>query len=123
MACGTQAPEPPQAQEPLPGAFRLTAEPATAPYRLTIRVDEGGDADASRRMAEFEQGDEVFLHWSTLPLPAEKWIEVNGRRCEGLFEIEARRETDLLLRLQDGECRVELLGTHAEGAVHSLPSD
>ncbi len=114
-------PEPPQAQEPLPGAFRLTAEPATAPYRLTIRVDEGGDA--SRRTAEFERGHQVLVHWSTLPLLAEKWIEVNGRRCEGPFEIEARRETDLLLRLQDDGCQVEILGAHPEGTVHSLPSD
>ena len=117
----TQPAEPPLAAEPLPGTFRLTSDRRRAPYRLIIRIDEAGGP--SGRTAEFASGDEVLVHWSTLPLPDEKWIEVNGRDCEGTFGIQARIETDLLLVLSDGGCRIEILGIHPEGEIHPLPRD
>ncbi len=49
----------------------------------------------------------IVVNWSTLPLPHEKQIGVNGVDCEGMFGIQARIETDLLLILTDDACRVE----------------
>jgi hypothetical protein len=112
-------PEPTQAAEPLPGAFHLTSAPESAPYPLTVRIDDIGGP--SRRAAEFEEGDQVVVDWSTLPLPPAKWIEVNGNDCEGTFGIRPRSETDLLLILADDGCRVQVLGVHAEGASHLQP--
>jgi hypothetical protein len=108
--------EPPIVGEPDPGSFHLTSDPPLAPYALTIRIDEAGGP--SRRTAEFAEGGEVVVDWSTLPLPPAKWIEVNGQDCVGTFAIQARFETDLLLTLTDDVCRVEVLGTHLEGGPH-----
>ncbi len=113
------SPEPTLVGEPLPGSFHLTSDPRLAPYALTIRIDEAGGP--SLRTAEFAQGDEVVVDWSTLPLPLAKWIEVNGQDCEGTFAIQERIETDLLLILMDDICRVEVLGMHLEGGPHHQP--
>lgn len=70
---------------------------------------------------EIEEGDEVVADWSDLPLPAEKWIEVNGQDCEGTFGVRERFETDLLLILADDGCRIQFLGAHPEGEPHIGP--
>jgi len=108
-----QPTEPPIHGEPLPGSFHLTSDPPLAPYALTIRIDRVGGP--SGRSAEFEEGDEVVVDWSTLP--GVNWMEVNGHDCEGTFEIQAQIETDLLLTLGEDSCRVEVVGSHPEGAV------
>jgi hypothetical protein len=105
--------------EPLPGSFHMTSDPPLAPHPLSIRSDDIGGP--SGRSAEFEAGDEVVVDWSTLPLPEVKWIEVNGRDCEGTFTIQERVEIDLMLILIDGACRIEVLGTHPEGGPHLVP--
>lgn len=110
----------------LPGSYYLTSDPPLAPYRLSIREDDVGVDDVSgphRRTATFEAGQEVVLDWSTLPLPQQKWIEVNGQDCEGRFDIQARVQTDLLLILTDDVCRIEVLGLHPEGAPHHTPGE
>lgn len=61
----------------------------------------------------------IILQWSTLPLPEQKWIEINGQDCEGTFGIQERIETDLLLSLTDDGCRIEVLGSHPEGGSHA----
>ncbi len=109
--------QPPIHGEPLPGSFYLTSDPPRAPYVLTIRVDHVDGP--SGRNAQFDEGDAIVVNWSTLPLPHEKWIEINGRDCEGTFGIQARIETDLLLILTDDACRVEVLGSHPEGGPHA----
>lgn len=119
--CLSQPPEPTLLGEPDPGSFHLTAEPPLAPYFLSIRADEAGGP--SRRNAQFDGGDQVVVDWSTLPLPQVKWIEVNGRDCEGTFGIKERAETDLLLILAGDVCRVEVLGTHPEGGPHHEPGE
>lgn len=86
---------------------------------MIIRLGDIGGP--SRRTAEFAEGGEVIVDWSTLPLPPAKWIEVNGHACDGTFTIQPRFETDLLLTLVDDTCRVEVLGTHQEGGIH-LPA-
>lgn len=111
--------EPPIHGEPLPGSFYLTSDPPLAPHRLTIREDDIGGP--SRRSAQFDEGDAIVVNWSTLPLPDEKWIEVNGQDCEGTFGIRARFETDLSLVLTDDGCRVQVLGSHPEGGPHHVP--
>lgn len=115
----TQPTEPPLIGDPLPGSFHLTSDPPRAPYPVTIRIDHGGGP--SRRNAQFEEGDEVVVDWSTLPLPEAKRIEVNGQDCEGTFGIHERLETDLLLILTDDGCQVEDLGSHPEGGSHWHP--
>jgi len=112
-----QPTEPPIHGEPLPGSFYLTSDPPLAPHPLTIRADEIGGP--SRRSAQFDEGEAIVVNWSTLPLPDEKWIEVNGQDCEGIFGIQARIETDLLLILTDDGCRVGVLGSHPEGDSHA----
>lgn len=113
--------EPPIHGEPLPGSFYLTSDPPLAPYALSIRVDDIGGP--SGRSAQVDAGDAIVVNWSTLPLPDEQWIEVNGQDCEGTFGIQARFETDLLLTLTDDACRVQLLGSHPEGGPHNQPGE
>jgi hypothetical protein len=115
----TETTEPSIHGDPLPGSFYLTSDPPLAPYPVTIRVETTGGT--SGRSAHFDEGDVVFVQWSTLPLPHEKWIEVNGQNCEGTFEIRARIETDLLLSLTDDGCRVEVLGSHPEDGWAPMP--
>lgn len=105
--------------EPLPGSFHLTASPPLAPFELTIRADDIGGP--SGRSAQFEEGEEIVVMWSTLPLPEEKWIEVNGEDCDGTFRIQARIETDLLLVLTDDGCHVQVVGSHPQGDSRHLP--
>lgn len=117
----TESTGPPIHGEPLPGSFYLTSDPPFAPYALTIRVDHIDGP--SGRNEQFDEGDEVVVAWSTLPLPYPKWIEINGQDCEGTFGIQARIETDLLLILTDDACRVEVLGSHPEGGAHWQPDE
>ena len=59
----------------------------------------GGLKGGKARAAKLDEGEVIVLKWSTLPLPDQKWIEINGQDCEGTFGIQARIETDLLLSL------------------------
>ena len=104
--------QPPIVGDPLPGSFYLTAD-RPAPYPFTIRWEVGS------RSAQFDEGDSIVVNWSTLPLPDQKRIEINGQLCEGTFGIQARIETDLLLSLTDDGCRIEVLGSHPEGGPHA----
>ncbi len=115
FGCTAGPTDPPIHGEPLPGSFYLTSD-RPALYPFTIRVEESGGP--SGRNAQFEEGDSIVVNWSTLPLPEQKWIEINGQDCEGTFGIQARIETDLLLRLTGDGCRVEVLGSHPEGGPH-----
>jgi hypothetical protein len=105
-------PSPTSVGDPLPGSFHLTSEPKLAPFRMTIRIDDIGGP--SRRTAEFDTGDEVVMDWSTLPLPEEKWLEVNGQDCLGTFTIQERVVTVLQMMLSDSGCRVDVVGSHPE---------
>jgi len=105
-------PEPTSVGEPLPGSFHLTSVPKLAPYALTIRIDDIGGP--SGRTAEFQSGDEIVMDWSTLPLPEDKWLEVNGQDCGGTFTIQQRVVTVLTLNLSDSGCRVDVVGSHPE---------
>jgi|SRR5215213_2284595 len=98
--------------EPLPGSFHLTTVPALAPFPMTVRIDYSGGP--SGRSAEFEAGDEVVIDWSTLPLPEEKWIEVNGEDCRGKFSIRERVVTVLRMSVWESGCSVEVVGSHPE---------
>lgn len=121
IGCTSEPTDPPIHGDPLPGSFYLTSDPPLAPYAVTIRSAHLGGV--SGRFAQFEAGKEVVVNWSDLPLPEEKWIEVNGRNCEGTFGMEERIETDLLLVLTDDTCRVEVLGSHPEGGPHRRPGE
>jgi hypothetical protein len=107
-----QPTEPPIHGEPLPGSFYLTSDPPLAPFDLTIRVDHVDGP--SGRSAQFDAGEEIVVNWSTLPLPPEKWIEINGLDCEGSFGIRPRFENDLLLTFTDDGCAIQVLGSHPE---------
>ena len=51
-------------------------------------------------------------------------IQMNGQACEGRYTIESRVETDVLLHFGAGSCRIEVVGAHAEGSVHTdLPTE
>jgi hypothetical protein len=87
---------------------------------VTIRWLNGGSVSGVYH--EFARGEAILIVSSTLP--GTEGVEVNGQACQGLYTIEARVETDLLLHLDDGSCRVEVLGSHPEGAVHTdRPTD
>lgn len=114
--------EPPVVGEPLPGSFYLVSHPQFAPADMTLRIDEEGGP--SGRTAKFASGEEVIVNWSTLPLPRDKWIDINGQDCEGTFEIRERFRTDLLLFLaDDGTCRIEVRGMRPETNVQDLPPE
>ncbi len=124
VGCASQRMEPTEPTfiaEPSPGSFYLTSDPPLAQYPFTFRVEEIGGP--SRRSEQFDEGDEVVINWTTLPLPEAKWIEVNGQDCEGTFGIEAGMETDLLLILTDDGCRVEVVGSHPVGEPRHRPGE
>lgn len=111
---------PPVIGDPLPGSVHLVSNPPLAPYAVTLRVDEAGEPGG--RIATFDAGDEIVVTWSTLPLPTDKWIEINGQDCEGTFEIRERFQTDVLLvLLPDGSCRIEARGMQPETGLGSQP--
>ncbi len=123
VATPSQTPttEPPPQGEPLPGAFHLTSNPPLAPYAMTIRINYVGGP--SGRSAEFKEGEAIVIDWSTLPLPLEKRININGSDCDGAFEVQSRFETDLGLTLTDKTCRIQVLGMHPEGAIDHQSSE
>lgn len=102
---------------PLPGTVHLVSAPAQAPYPVVIRHMSGDDASGAYH--EFVEGETILVVFSNLP--GEKGVQVNGRACDGRYMLTTGFETDVLLRLGDGTCRVEVLGSHAEGSVHSDP--
>ncbi|MBA2555805.1 MAG: hypothetical protein H0V12_00410 [Chloroflexi bacterium] len=122
----TEAPvrptEPPIHGEPLPGSFHLTSDPPLAPFDMTIRVDHVDGPGPSGRNAQFDAGEEVVVNWADLPLPREKWIEVNGLDCEGTFGIRPRFEIDLLLTFTDNGCAIDVLGSHPEDVYPHGPA-
>jgi hypothetical protein len=118
IGCTARPTEPPIVGEPLPGSIHLTAIPPRAPRPLSLRVETIGGPGIS---VEIEERDEIVADWGALPLPEEKWIEVNGQDCEGTFGVRERFETDLLLVLTDDACRVQVLGVHPEGGSHIGP--
>jgi hypothetical protein len=105
---------------PAPGSIHLISDPPQAPYPVTIRYLNGGDASGAYH--DFAQGETILIVFSNLP--GERGIQVNGRACEGRYTLETGVETDLLLVLGDEGCRVEVTGSHREGSVHSnAPTD
>ncbi len=84
---------------------------------MVLRYLSGGSA--SRAYHEFAWGDTILVVFSSLP--GEEGIQVNGQACDGRYTLQTKLETDLLLFLGDGTCRVEVVGTHPEGTVHSDP--
>ena len=102
-------------EPPSPGSIHLVSEPPQAPYPVILRYLSGGSV--SRVYHEFAQGETILVVFSSLP--GEEGIQVNGRACEGRYTLETRVETDLLLVLGDGTCRVRVIGSHPEGAVHT----
>jgi hypothetical protein len=109
-------PDPTPIGETSPGAFYLVGDPEDAPFELSIRENDLGGP--SGKSVEFATGDRVELVWTTLAIPAQKWIELNGRDCDGSFGVASRSETDLLLIVTTSGCRIEVLGTHPAGASH-----
>jgi len=104
-------------EQPAPGSIHLVSEPPQAPYPVILRYLSGGGV--SRAYHEFAQGETMLVVFSSLP--GVEGIQVNGRECEGRYTLETRVETDLVLVLGDGTCRVQVIGSHPEGAVHSDP--
>jgi len=117
-----QPTEPPLIGDPLPGSFYLTSDPPLAPFDLTIQVDHVDGPGPSGRNARFNSGEEILVNWADLPFPREKWIEVNGRDCEGTFEIRARFEIDLLLTFTNDGCAIDVLGSHPEDVYPHGPA-
>ncbi len=115
-----QPTQPPIIGDPLPGSFYLTSDPPLAPFDLTIRLDQVDGP--SGRNTQFAAGEEIVVNWSTLPLPREKWIEVNGLDCAGTFGIRPRYENDLLLTFTDNGCAIDVLGSHPEGIYPHGPA-
>ena len=107
---------PPIAEEhPGPGEIHLVSQPRQAPYPLVLRyLSPGGDV--SRVYHEFSRDEDVLVIFTDLP--GERGIQTNGHACEGRYMVETAVQTDLLLHLGDGTCRVEVLGPHPQGKVH-----
>jgi hypothetical protein len=59
-------------------------------------------------------GATVVIDRSLLPEP--HGIAVNGQRCEGEFSITTGVETDLVLTVGSGGCRVTTIASHPDGA-------
>jgi hypothetical protein len=104
-------------EPPLPGTVHIRSEPATAQEPVTLRYVLAGGV--SRVYHEFALGETVLVVFSSLP--GEHGLQLNGRDCDGRFTIETGVETDLLLVLGDGTCRLALIGSHLEGTVHTDP--
>lgn len=105
----------PHEAQPQPGTVHLIAEPPQAPYPVVIRHMSGDDASGVYH--EFAEGKTILIVFSNLP--GQKGVQVNGQACEGRYLLSTGIETDVLLVLGDGSCRIEVIGSHAEGSVHS----
>jgi hypothetical protein len=77
------------------------------------------DNDPSGVYHEFAKGETILIVFTNLP--GEKGVHVNGRACDGRYMLTSGVETDLLLVLGDGTCRIEVLRSHPEGIIHSDP--
>jgi hypothetical protein len=119
-ACSALRPtvEPPIAGDPF-GYVHIASSPPLAPFPVTVRFRNPSGGSVSRVSFEFDPGETVLIVFPGTP--GDNGLEVNGASCEGQWALEENVETDVLLQLDDVACRVEVVGSHAIGSVHTDP--
>ena len=117
VACGSGSglpTRPPLEGQPGPGLVVIRGDPPEAAVDLTIRY-VSPQGEVSHASAEVRSG--ATIEASTWGLPGSHLLEVNGVVCEGSYEIETDRLTEVtLVILDDAACEA------FERAIGPLPS-
>jgi len=105
-----------------PGYVHIVAAPpqSTIPLRVWFR-DPGFADNLSTVHFEFQPGERILIVFPSTPGTGNGALQVNDHACVGGWSIASNVETDVLLHLDDASCRVEVLGSHRFGDVHTDP--
>lgn len=114
IACG-----PPNAGDPLPGYVHLVADPPHASIPVTVWFRDPGGTILSTVFFEFPAGDPILIVFPSTP--GNSALQVNDDPCDGEWAILSQVETDVILHLAESSCRVEVVGSHPFGSVHTDP--
>jgi hypothetical protein len=114
IACG-----PRNVGDPLPGYVRLVADPPQASIPVTVWFRDPSGTDLSTVFFEFAAGDPILIVFPSTP--GNSGLQVNDDPCDGEWAIQSQVETDVILHLDEGSCRVEVVGSHPFGSVHTDP--
>ena len=105
--------------DPLPGYVHLVADPPHAGIPVTVWFRDPGGTNLSTIFFEFPAGDLILIVFpGTLGNSA---LQVNDDPCDGEWAILSQVETDVILHLDEGSCRVGVVGSHPFGSVHTDP--
>jgi hypothetical protein len=112
--------EPTVIGEPLPGYVHLVGEPPQAKIPIRFRYrDPDFPLNLSTVYFDFAAGQTILIVApSTAGVSA---LQMNDTPCAGLWPIRSQVETDVVLHLDGGACRVEVIGSHPFGTVHTDP--
>jgi hypothetical protein len=107
--------------DPLPGYLHLAAEPAKATVPVRIRyADPGHPGNLSTVYYDFAAGQPILVVAPSTPsAPGNLAILMNETQCVGSWPIESQVETDVVLHFDASSCRVEVIGSHPYGAIHT----
>lgn len=114
IACG-----PRNVGDPLPGYVHLVADPPHASIPVTVWFRDPGGTKLSTVFFEFPAGDPILIVFPSTP--GSSGLQVNDDPCDGELAILSQVETDVILHLGENPCRVEVVGSHPFGSVHTDP--
>ncbi len=120
VGCTFQSVTPTVVGDPSPGYVRIVSNPPQSTTPLTIRFrDAGFPGNPSTVYFEVAAKERVLIvHPST---PGNGALQVNDTPCDGGWSIASNVETDVVVHLAEASCRVEVVGSHAVGVVHTDP--
>lgn len=115
-----ESPSPTAIGDPSPGYVRIVSIPPQSGFPITIRFrDPGFAGDLSTVYFEYPPEERILLVFPSTP--GNRALQVNDNPCEGGWSITSNVETDVLLHFDEASCRVDVVGSHAVGAVHTDP--
>lgn len=97
-----------------PGYIHLVGDPPDAAKSLTIALI-APDGSPSGRSDEFGIGQQIVLDRASMP--GRFGVAVNNFPCDGQFRVDADREVDLILRIDEEKCTVVEERSHPPGEI------
>jgi hypothetical protein len=101
------------------GNVRIVSAPAQSSFPVTIWFRDPGFGTRSTVSFEFTAGEPILIVFPSTP--GNGALQVNDNACTGWWSISSKIETDVRLQFDEASCRVDVVGTHPVGAVHTDP--
>lgn len=108
--------------DPSPGYVRITAVPPQASFPVTVWFRDPKFGGLSTVSFDFAVNEPILIVFPSTPTtPGNVALQVNDNPCEGTWSVTSMTETDLLLQFDEDSCRVDVVGSHVFGEVHTDP--